>query len=225
MSDDPKVETDVKIAEEREDFERLLLKLDPDRSRAVEKYGEKREMLAKYFECNHCSDPNELANETLSRVAMKLRTEEIKSIDNYAYGVARLVRLEDLRRTAREVQFEEDSGDSYPLEHDRVPEADSGGPIDDEIRLACLRECLAELKEGDSKIVVDFYRTERGRKKIDFRKELAKATGQAEGTLRVRMHRLRARLRECVEKRMNERRKRIMAAWNRQHPGQLREDQ
>ncbi len=61
----------------------------------------------------------------------------------------------------------------------------------------CLESCIAELPPEGRELVLEYYRSER-REKIDRRKELAARLGIAPNALRIRVHRLRAALQECV---------------------------
>ena len=220
MIEDPTVDAGVKTAQEREDYERMLSHLDPDPSLAWDKYGEIRRMLAKYFECNHCSDPNELANESLSRVAKKLRTEPILNICGYARRVAHFVRLEDLRDREREVAIDENSGGPDALIDEADPEQRIVDKIDHEVSLTCLRECLAKLNEADRKLVVGYYSADEGMK-IQLRRTLAQGAGISMGALWTHMNRLRTRLERCFRDSLANHHAKIRAAWGRTHPSQF----
>src|SRR5262245_21687271 len=54
-----------------EEFDRLLLWLNPDRDKAGEKYEWIRKRLIKIFVCRGCNVPEELADKTINRVARK----------------------------------------------------------------------------------------------------------------------------------------------------------
>ena len=84
----------------RETFESLLEWLDPDRVRAGRKYGDIRLRLVKIFMWRGCHDAEDLADETIDRVASKVSAiKESYSGDPawYFYGVARKVLMENLR--------------------------------------------------------------------------------------------------------------------------------
>ena len=85
----------------REALDRLLHWLDRDRDRAGQRYEQIRSGLIEVFLCRGAVDQEELADETINRVAGKV--QEIA--DNYVgdptlyfYGVAKMVYLEYSRR-------------------------------------------------------------------------------------------------------------------------------
>src|SRR5262249_58317442 len=83
-----------------EAFKKLLAKLDPNPETAGGKYEELRRQLIKFFEWRGSFFPDELADETLNRVARKIdEGEEIeKNLIALALGIARFVFLETLKR-------------------------------------------------------------------------------------------------------------------------------
>jgi hypothetical protein len=79
---------------DQESFERLLDLFDPDRGRAGQRYEATRRALVKFFECKGGRFPEDLADETLDRVARRVAEGEvIRAADPAAYvhGVARNV--------------------------------------------------------------------------------------------------------------------------------------
>src|SRR5262249_12379704 len=68
-------------------------------------------------------------------------------------------------------------------------------------RVRCFDECLAELSEEDRKIILEYYTSER-REKIERRMRLAQKQGMTLNALRIRVHRIRKELEECVKKRL-----------------------
>jgi hypothetical protein len=81
-------------------FTQLLAKLDPDPEMAGEKYEKLRRLLIKFFECRGSFISDELADETLNRLARKIdEGEEIeKNVFAFSLGIARFVFLEALKR-------------------------------------------------------------------------------------------------------------------------------
>ena len=89
----------------RESFDILLAQLDPDRERAGERYETIRRKLIRLFEWRGCAAPEELADETINRVARRMAEGvELHSADPYGYfcAVAHLVFKEILRKASRE---------------------------------------------------------------------------------------------------------------------------
>src|SRR5258708_13203074 len=84
-----------------EEFENLLARLDPDASRAAQEYELLRRKLVKLFERKKCLSPDELADETIDRVARKLEKQEIHDIASFACGVAPIISIEFLRSQSK----------------------------------------------------------------------------------------------------------------------------
>src|SRR5260370_8709895 len=104
-----------------EEFDQFLAKLDPDRDIAAGKYQTLRRKLVDLFEHRACRAAEDLADETIDRIARKLKTEEIRNIHLFAHGVALKVYLEIRKDTARFSGFE-DGADSELLA-ESAPEA------------------------------------------------------------------------------------------------------
>jgi DNA-directed RNA polymerase specialized sigma24 family protein len=177
----------------QEAFDGLLDWLDADRDSAGVKYEQIRVRLIKIFSCRGCSEADELADETINRVTAKLgEIAEKYSGDPalYFYGVAQKVHLEYLRKR-RVVQ------ETTAI---REPASRVSGPDVDEIEyvLACLERCMEHLPDEHSRLVLEYYREEK-RAKIDHRKLLAEQLGIAVNALRIRAHRIRLQLQECVQ--------------------------
>jgi DNA-directed RNA polymerase specialized sigma24 family protein len=181
----------------RQDLERLLLRLDPDPTRAGEKYEFIWSRLAKFFEWNHCTEPEALADEVFNRVASKLGSEEIREVDQYAIGIARFVCLEAHRKMEHEDHIEDLPGGGNALSNGHDLEEEIVDKINKERRRACLEPCLAKLGPDERKLLLLFYSAGEERQ-IPFRKKLARIFGITVENLRVRACRIRARLETCV---------------------------
>lgn len=171
-----------------ENFDKLLSLLDEDRERAGERYEGVRRKLIKFFEWRGSLAPEERADETINRVARKLgEGEAIRSLEAYSGGVARMVWLEELREREREHKALENLPPPISL------------PPDDEadLRLACSKSCFERLPDGERALLAEYYREE-GRAKVEARRGLAARLGVPLNVLRIRVHRLRARLDKCV---------------------------
>ena len=168
-------------------FERLLAAFDPDREQAGERYEVLRRKLVTFFECRRTPSPEDEADETLSRLAARLESGEIvRSLAAYAYGVARLVALERARSPWVPLSGAEAGATISPL-------ADE----DDDARLVCLRRCLAGLPQEQRALVISYYQgAQSGR--IRHRVQLAEGHGSM-NALRIRVHRVRTALEQCVK--------------------------
>jgi DNA-directed RNA polymerase specialized sigma24 family protein len=180
-----------------EAFENLLASLDPDRERAAERYELVRAKLISFFEYRGASHAEDLADETLDRVARRLEEgvavppAELRS---YIFGVARNVLREAWHSTDK-------SGPLDDLPPSREPSYDpraAAGP-DEEARLECLTQCLAALGEEDRDLI-RAYHTADGRDRVEGRKELGERLGIGLNALRIRAYRIRRDLERCMEK-------------------------
>lgn len=173
-----------------EAFDRLLVFLDDDREEAAQKYELMHRKLIKFFEWRGHPQPEQLADETLNRVARKLSEGvEVRTPNpgSFILGVGRLVFLEAARKHQREEMAARENAAALP---DEPPE-------DDDRRLDALRRCMERLDEAARRLLLDYYAREGG-EKIALRKKMAGELGIAVGVLRLRAHRLRLRLEECV---------------------------
>ena len=165
-------------------LEKFLRALDPDRERAAVAYEQLRERIAGLLEWWGAVRPQELADETLDRVARKIEegaTVQPGSLGAYVRGVARLVFYES-RREPAEVPADE-----------AIPAAASED--DGDGALSCLDECLATLAHDDRMLVLRYYDSG---KSADVRQRLARENGLSLTALRIRTHRLRSKLEDCV---------------------------
>jgi DNA-directed RNA polymerase specialized sigma24 family protein len=184
-----------------ESFQRFLEWLNAGSGAPGERYLEMRRRLVDYFDRKHCLRADELADETLNRVARRL--EEEGAIDTsapaqYCYIVARFVFFEYLRR-----------GDRGAVPYDETPAAGTTSPalqVVDEgesesdagaTRFKCLEHCLDKLPAPDRSLILAYYSGERSLK-IEQRRELAERFGLTANALSIRACRIRSKLEECV---------------------------
>jgi DNA-directed RNA polymerase specialized sigma24 family protein len=194
------VETTPEIGEHddnRTDLNRLLVRLDPDPANAWEKYRSLRCRLIKFFEWNQCSFPEELADEALDRVARKPLGEPIRDVTEFVIGVARNLRLEAYKKSQRESHIEDWPGGQESLADPRDREQEIVTDLDHQSRIACLRECLENLRSGDRELALSYYSAQDEKQKVH-RQKLADAAGITMIALRVRANRLRDKLEQCV---------------------------
>ncbi len=174
-----------------ESLEALLAFLDPDRDRAGTHYETIRHRLVRLFEWRGFGNAEDLADETINRVARRIQEGiEVRSADPYGYfcGVAHLVSKEIARRAARErAVLERDEWQPPPLADDE----------DEDNRLACLRHCLERLP-NDQRLLVLRYHQESDH--IRSRQMLSQDLGVPMNALRIRVHRVRRKLEDCVAK-------------------------
>jgi DNA-directed RNA polymerase specialized sigma24 family protein len=167
-----------------ESFERLLHFLDADRERAGEKYERIRRRLIWIFTNRGSWLAEDLADETINRVCARIDDLSDRYSGDpalYFYGVARKVHLESLRHTPQPLPV------TLPAQEENLE------PVYD-----CLDRCLDGLPPQNRFLVVEYYREEK-QAKIDRRRELAAELGIPPNALRIRAHRIRTALNECIQ--------------------------
>jgi DNA-directed RNA polymerase specialized sigma24 family protein len=180
-----------------EAFEQLLLWLDEGRNSGGERYLEMRRRLVAYFDRKRCLTPNELADDTLNRVARRLTEQGIEdSPAKYCYIIARYVFLEYLRDKEREnvpldLMPEQPRPDDWKAT-ERVNDEDAK-----EAMLSCLETCISELSTANRNIILGYY-AGNARIKIENRRSLAQSLGITMNALSIRACRIRDKLEACV---------------------------
>ena len=172
-------------------FDPLLDWLDPDRERAGHKYETIRLKLIKIFTSRGSPDAEELADETINRVASKL-SEIINNWEGdpalYFFKVAQYVFAEKRTKESRREMLNPDR-----LVMPFVTEENEDNP-----EYECLLHCLEVLRISERTLVVNYYQ-QQGRAKIEQHEEMATTMGIAINALRIRACRIRRTLRECVQ--------------------------
>ena len=170
----------------QESFDQLLAWLGPDREQGGRKYEQIRHGLIRIFTWRGISEAEELADETINRVAQKIPSLSKTYVGDpalYFYGVAKNIQRQHQQRRRRELPPPAPPSQEEMLETEKESE--------------CLDYCLRRLNPGDRELILRYYQTEK-RAKIDHRKRLAERLGVATNALRVRAHRIRAALHKCV---------------------------
>lgn len=176
-----------------EDFARLLRWLDSNPKQAALKYETTRVRLITFFVGGGCGcDAERLADETFDRVSRRLTTGNVsESFDGdkvfYFLGFARNVRYE---------YYREPKPDEIPTQVVNRDQ-DKDDP-DTEPELDCLDECVDELPQKKRWLVTEYYLFE-GAAKIEHHQKLAQQLGIDIRALRLRVHRIRAQLKPCIE--------------------------
>lgn len=181
----------------REEFDCLLAYLSTDREEAGREYEAIRRRLIKLFSCRGCSSPEELADETINRVARKLGqgTEIWASQPSaYFYGFARNILMDYRRRSRREavsLDLVDESVYCFASPFD-IHECNRGRRRLEEL-LQTLESYIQELPLQYRDIVLKYY-DEEPASTVEDRRLLAKSLGIPTSTLRIRMHRIRTKL-------------------------------
>ena len=175
----------------QEAFDRLLDWLDQDRNRAGQKYEVIRTRLIKVFVCRGCIVPEELADETINRVAGKVQQIAETYVGNpalYFYGVADKIFLEYLRKMPAPLPIHP----SHPSEESNPNPGEELEP-----KHRCLDQCVERLSGENRRLILVYYGGQ-GQAKIEMRKELARRLGIGANALWIRAHRIREALRNCM---------------------------
>jgi len=180
-------------------FRRLLSWLDDGVDSHGERYVEMRRRLVSYFDRRDRWAAEELADETLNRVARTLEAGAVAVTPpaRYCYVMARFILLEDVRRSRRQVPMDESW--QAAAGHGRAAAADAARESRDE-RLDGLERCLLQLKPQRRELILEYYR-DSGRRRIDRRRALAQRLGISMNALAIRACRIRDALMACVETR------------------------
>jgi DNA-directed RNA polymerase specialized sigma24 family protein len=161
----------------------LLNWLDSDVQRAGEKYEAIRRRLTQFFALRQCVDPEELADETMERVARKaseIATSFHGEPSHYFYAVAREIVLEKQQQQLK--------GQLFLV---------SNVEKDDQL-YECFGKCMLTLTPQDQELLRSYY-NESKEAKMDARRQLANQLGVTTNALRLRLFRITMALRECVE--------------------------
>jgi DNA-directed RNA polymerase specialized sigma24 family protein len=176
-------------------FRPLLAWLDQGVNTNGQSYLAIRERLLGYFDRKNCLNPDELADETLNRVARRLNEEggniETETPAKYCYIVARFVFMEDLRANEKEIA----ALDNVSRQANAISSEDRDRK---EKMLECLDRCAAKLEVTQRELIFGYYSGEQ-RVKIENRRSLAQTLGISVNALSIRACRIRDKLESCVK--------------------------
>lgn len=161
--------------------EALLAWLDPDRARAEEAYLHLRRALIQYFAKRRCLDPENLADEVISRVLARIgKGVEIKADDprRYVFGVARHVYSEYVA---------EDIKNQHIQQWVSSPRTGSVPNNPD----LCLEECLARLSKDEREMLERWF--------LDDDDRMETEMGVSRNSVRIRIHRIKKKFKECYD--------------------------
>ena len=176
-------------------FRRLLIWLDQGVDTNGQSYLAIRERLLRYFDRKNCLQADELADETLNRVARRLDEEggniEPETPAKYCYIVARFVFMEYLRANDKETA----ALDNVSRQANAMSNEDRDRK---EKMLECLDRCSAKLEASQRELIFGYYSGEQ-RVKIENRRSLAQTLNITVNALSIRACRIRDRLENCVK--------------------------
>ena len=180
-------------------FQGLLSWLDEGTNSDGQQYLEMRRRLVEYFDRKNLSNFEELADETLNRVARRLEDEGAIESDTpakYCYMVARFILMEHLRETQKERVMVESISQHQPSHSVAEHHANQETELKEKM-LNCLEKCTLQLDPVNHKIITRYY-VGKERVKIENRRELAASLGITMNALSIRACRLRDKLEVCV---------------------------
>jgi len=164
----------------------LLEAFDADQEIAGEKYLALRRRLTDLFAWQGCEEPEDLAYETLNRIARKLsENQTIQDLGAYALGVARMI-VHEAKRSQRDKMSTIRELKIIGGQEKQDPEL----PKLDPDMLEKVSRCLAALP-AENRLLIERYYAE------DL-ETLAREAGISVNALRNRAMRIRKRLFECV---------------------------
>lgn len=169
----------------------------PDRDRTAEaRLSQIVRKLVLFFAGRQCADADDLAMETVLRVAARCRDVDVSGFPDragYFYGVARNLLHESYRSASRESTALQ----SLRRELLRLPPPDPDAWGEQEAVERCLDRCLAGLPRRAQRLIVRYHGTE-GAAKAASHRSLADEFGKSVNALRIEVHRTRKALHECV---------------------------
>jgi len=178
-------------------FDLLLSKLGDEPYEAGLRYERLRGRLILFFLRRLLPASEDLADETIDRLARRLfEGEEIASIEAYALGVARFVAQEQAAFIARETNPSKNFWENiWASDTTKGNEA-----LDHDLQLDAMEQCLALLPQPEIQLLTDYYLVE-GERKIEARRLLAQRHGITSGALRKKIFGICNGLRDCIRTR------------------------
>ena len=169
----------------REKFMNFLAWLNPNHERAGEEYERLRFRLCTFFSQRHCCFADELTDETINRVILKVAEEQIENKIAYFYGVAKNVYRESLRKERIHVDIDEVT----------IVTKD---PVERSFSSECLDKCLAKLSSESRNLLLDYF-SEAKLKKIELHRRISESMKTTQTALRMRVMRSKQKLKICVQ--------------------------
>lgn len=169
----------------QEQFDLLLSWLDPDRDSAGRKYETIRGGLVRIFISKGFSDAEDLADETINRVMMRLPAIKANYSGEpacYFHGVAKNIIRESRRRkeiAAGVIECRVEPQPELPEEYN------------------CLGHCLNRLPASKRDLILDYYLYE-GHQKVQHHKQMAGQLNISESAIRSRAFQIRLSLQNCM---------------------------
>jgi len=180
----------------KEAFECLLHALHPDREGSSLEYERLRARLVRFFTWQGAAEPENLADASIDRLAMKLyRGEQILDLRNYLHGIARMVLREERNQTQRRESLLDKA---LPFLTEAAPASDG------EELYQALEASLARLPAEQRRMILEYYAAPTHSEQVATRLRMAAEFGISANALRNRVLRLRVELEQSTLRKMSQ---------------------
>ena len=169
-----------------ENFAGFLAWLSPDAENAGAEYERLQFRLINYFANRNCRFADELADETINRVILKIGAETIENKMAFVYGFAKNIYLESLRK------------EKIHFNIDELNIAEKSSDTDDDFSNECLEKCLNELSAENRELILSYF-SENKHAKIDLHKQLSEKMKLTQTALRMKIMLLKQKLKICLQ--------------------------
>lgn len=165
-------------------FEDLFRTLEPEAESVADGFARCRRKLVKFFSWRRCTEPDDLADETISRLLKTMSTGTKISADkpySFVYAIAMNVFKECARR-------KREHGEVASIDEILEVPDHSRSPVDD-----CQKHCLDRLAEDKRKLLHHYY--------VDniSCEDIARERQETINALRLKIFRIKESLRRCCE--------------------------
>lgn len=167
-------------------FAGFLKWLSPDAETAGVEYERLRFRLNNFFGNRNCRFADELTDETINRVILKIDAETIENKMAFVYGFAKNIYLESLRKERKHLNIDDL----------KIPEKSSETETD--FSSECLEKCLNELSAENRELILCYF-SENKQAKIDLHKQLSAKLKLTQTALRMKILRLKQKLKICLQ--------------------------
>lgn len=167
----------------REELEKLLAWFDSDRENAAVKFQSTNARLIRVFASRGCVDADSLADEVMNRVAVRIDTVITKYPDAVRCCLAFIDNV-----------YHEWYRDQSTKANAKPPPSPRPSEVlerEDE----CLKQCLGTVTRPDQDLFERYFQSE---KRIESRKKLASELTLTANALRIRAHKIRKKLHQCL---------------------------
>ena len=185
----------------QDDFDKLLNWLSTDREKAGEEYENVRRGLVRLFQIKGCANPQDLADETINRVAAKLPQLDLSKNPKpivIFHGFARNIYREEISPAGRIEQQLAGENDLEPPARKLFSQADESAARGRE----CLKVCFRNYEIFDRRLFVKYYCT-KSSDRAQSRQMLAKEMNVTLNALQTKVYRMKLSLRDCIKNCLN----------------------